>query len=202
MTRFKSTRKYSAKTDITNEGRVCTRCLVFKEWSFYRKAAKTKTGYQETCKSCRKEKRPKRDIVKEKVAAKIKRDALKKTDPYLVKARDLRSRLLSRFSVEQQAYKQTTPTTQELYEWLKGHDLVCVYSSEQLTISNITVDHRTPIARGGTNELSNLAICSHHMNTAKGSMTEYEFRTLLDLIYKWEDQGKSLLKRLKQGYFG
>jgi 5-methylcytosine-specific restriction endonuclease McrA len=104
--------------------------------------------------------------------------------------------------VEQQAHKQTTPTTTELYDWLKGSDLRCVYSGMQLTIDNITVDHRTPIARGGTNELTNLAICSHHMNTAKGSMTEYEFRVLLELISGWDDKGASLLKRLKQGHFG
>lgn len=200
--RLQPFREYSTKTKVDENGRECTRCGHYKDWSFYRKSASNKTGYQETCKQCRKEGRGKRDITKEKSHAKKKRQELKVLDPFLVKARDLRSRLLSRFTKEQQAYKQTTPTIPELYEWLKTHSLVCAYSNEQLTIDNITVDHRTPISRGGTNELENLAICSHHMNTAKGSMSEYEFRTLLEVISKWEDNGIGILRRLKQGKFG
>ena len=200
--RLQPFRTYSTKTTVDEFGRECTRCSTYKTWDSFRKNAKSKTGYQEACKQCVKEKRGKRDLKKEKSNEKLKREALKKIDPFLVKARDLRSRLLARFSKDQTAYKQTTPTTVELYEWLKKHDLVCAYSGQQLTIDSITVDHRTPIARSGTNELDNLAICSHHMNTAKGSMTEYEFRMLLDLVKTWEDGGASLLRRLKQGHFG
>jgi 5-methylcytosine-specific restriction endonuclease McrA len=94
------------------------------------------------------------------------------------------------------------PTTEEIYAWLTGHSLVCEYSGIKLDVSDITVDHRTPIARGGTNELENLAICSNHMNTAKGRMNEYEFRSLLKIIKHWEDGGQGILKRLKQGHFG
>jgi 5-methylcytosine-specific restriction endonuclease McrA len=199
--RFK-VKQYARKTDVDENGRVCTRCLRYKTWDNYRKNTKAKTGHQETCKSCRKEGRGKRDIKQEKQQASKRREVLKKLDPFLVKARDLRSRLLSRFKTDQQAFKQTTPTTEEIYAWLTGHSLVCEYSGIKLDVSDITVDHRTPIARGGTNELENLAICSNHMNTAKGRMNEYEFRSLLKIIKHWEDGGQGILKRLNQGHFG
>lgn len=43
-------------------------------------------------------------------------------------------------------------------------------------------DHIIPISRGGTNDLSNLGICSAKANRAKGNMTPDEFINLCRLV--------------------
>jgi 5-methylcytosine-specific restriction endonuclease McrA len=188
------------KTSLDDQGRTCTKCLEYKTWDNYFVSNKTKTGYQSECKKCRHDKRRgRRDFDREKYCAKKQKQKVKKENPVLFKARGLRSRLLSR--TKDPGIKQTTPTIPELEKWLTRDQYICYYSGEVLTLDNLTVDHKTPIKRSGTNELSNLCICSNHMNTAKGTMTELEFTELLMLIRKWEDRGERLLRRLKQGYF-
>lgn len=97
--------------------------------------------------------------------------------------------------------KDKTPVIADIKEWLLAQDLVCKYSNIKLTPLNLQVDHMTPVARGGDNSFSNLCLSSAHMNTAKGAMTFSEFTSLLALIKDWEDEGKALLSRLKQGHF-
>lgn len=122
----------------------------------------------------------------------------KPINPILAKARSLRSSLLRRVKTE---LKESTPTIKELEKWLTRSTYICYYSLEPLDFDKITVDHKIPINRNGTNDIENLCICSSNMNTAKGSMTEDEFRSLLELIKNWEDKGEGLLRRLKQGFF-
>jgi len=188
------------KTPLDENGRTCTKCLEYKTWDNYFVSSKTKTGYQSECKKCKHErKKGRRDYPKERFCAKKQRQKVKSENPVLFKARNLRSRLLSR--TKDPGIKQTTPTISELEKWLTRDQYICYYSGEVLTLDAFTVDHKTPIKRNGTNELSNLCICSNHMNTAKGTMTEDEFTDLLLLIRKWDDRGERLLRRLKQGYF-
>lgn len=47
---------YMIKTEIRDEGRVCTNCLKFKLWSEFAKTKDTSTGRTSNCLSCRKEK--------------------------------------------------------------------------------------------------------------------------------------------------
>lgn len=123
----------------------------------------------------------------------------KPIDPILAKARSLRSSLLRRVKPE---FKEDTPTINELEKWLRRSSYICYYSLEPLTFEQITIDHKVPLNRNGTNKIENLCICSSAMNTAKGSMTEDEFRSLLELIKTWEDGGESIIRRLRQGFFG
>lgn len=125
-------------------------------------------------------------------------DTKKQIDPILFKARNLRSSLLRRVDAE---LKHTTPTTQELYDWLQRDVFICYYSKQQITLDEVTVDHKCPVKRGGDNSLSNLCIASSDMNTVKGKMTEKEFTGLLSLVCKWEDQGQDLFRRIKMGHF-
>lgn len=185
---------------MTETGRVCTKCLLFKTWDNYRAATKVPgTRKQSECKQCAKEKRKVVGREKEKYSSKARQRLVKKTDPFLYKARAIRQRLLSRVTGE---LKLTTPKTEDILTWLQTTPLVCFYSGEPLDLFKMHIDHKTPLVSGGTNELSNLCFASHHMNTAKGRMNESEFRQLLALINTWEDKGVSLLKRLKQGHFG
>lgn len=129
----------------------------------------------------------------------VKKKNTKITNPCLIRARNLRASLLRRVS---QKLKQSTPTIEELYKWLNIDEYKCYYSNEILTIDNLTIDHKIPLSRGGTNELNNLCICSRKMNTIKGQLTEEEFNELLELVSKWEDGGESLFRRIRQGFFG
>jgi 5-methylcytosine-specific restriction endonuclease McrA len=62
------------------------------------------------------------------------------------------------------------------------------------------VDHRTPIARGGRHQLDNLAVSCAPCNSAKGKLTEAEFRQLLALVRTWHPAAaEDLLRRLRQG---
>lgn len=189
------------KTLVNDEGRVCTSCGEFKTWENYRNSNKTSINVkkQSQCKQCTLEKRKALPRTKEYSSAKERNKRLKKDNPILYKARITRSRLLSRVS---QDIKATTPTVDELISWFTNQPLICYYSGVPLQLFKLHIDHKTPVARGGTNALSNLCLASHHMNTAKGKMTEKEFRQLLKVISKWEDKGDSLLRRLKQGHFG
>jgi len=197
---FKIVNPNQFKTTVDNHGRTCTKCLEYKTWDSYFVSSKTKTGYQSECKTCKQERRVgRRDIKREKYCAKKNKQKLKKEKPILVKARELRSRLLSRS--KDPGIKQTTPTVAELEKWMTRDSYVCYYSGVDLTLDTVTVDHKIPISKGGTNELENLCIASHHMNTAKGNLTAEEFMDLLILIRKWEDKGEGLLRRLKQGWF-
>lgn len=123
----------------------------------------------------------------------------KPIDPILLKARSLRNSLLGRVP---ESLKETTPTIKELHKWLTLPAYICYYSLEPLEFEAINIDHKIPLQRGGTNIIDNLCICSSSYNRAKGTLTEHEFRSLLELIKTWEDKGESLIKRLKQGHFG
>lgn len=61
-------------------------------------------------------------------------------------------------------------------ELLKGD--VCYYCGERIT-GKKTIDHKTPSARGGTNENENLVLCCVHCNTQKNDKTEEEYREWL-----------------------
>jgi 5-methylcytosine-specific restriction endonuclease McrA len=64
-----------------------------------------------------------------------------------------------------------TPT-----EWnalLAEYDYSCGYCRSR---ENITVDHRTPISRGGTNTIANLIPACLSCNSRKSDRTEDEFR--------------------------
>lgn len=54
----------------------------------------------------------------------------------------------------------------------------CEYSGEMVLIENFSVDHRDPIARNGSWDLRNMAVCSKKQNLRKGIMTYQEFRAL------------------------
>jgi 5-methylcytosine-specific restriction endonuclease McrA len=55
---------------------------------------------------------------------------------------------------------------------LKRDDYTCYYCG--ITTAN-TVDHLTPLHKGGTDELSNLVTACKHCNYSKGSKTEQEY---------------------------
>jgi 5-methylcytosine-specific restriction endonuclease McrA len=197
---LKITNPKQFKTVFDDRGRVCTKCLNYKTWDNFFVAKKTATGFQSECKQCKVEKRKiNRNTEKEKYCAKKRRQEVKTLYPILAKARNLRGSLLARST--DPGVKQTAPSVAELEQWLTRGEYICYYSGEVLSLDDLTIDHKIPIKRGGTHELSNLCIASNKMNSAKGALTSDEFIELLLLIKNWEDGGDLLLRRLRQGFF-
>lgn len=58
----------------------------------------------------------------------------------------------------------------------RGKWLSCTFCGGALTPITATLEHLTPLCRGGTWDRSNLALACFDCNHAKGSMTAGEFR--------------------------
>jgi hypothetical protein len=76
------------------------------------------------------------------------------------------------------------------------HPLICYLSLSQIPKDVVELDHKNPVSRGGSFDISNIGITSRYYNQIKGDLTEKEFRSLLKIVSKWEDKGKSLFSRL------
>lgn len=89
------------------------------------------------------------------------------------------------------------PSLDDLEAWLRAQPLRCAYTHRPLTLDTMTIDHRTPLDRGGDHALGNLALATSQANAAKGTMSADEFHALLDLMALWPDRGASVLRRLR-----
>lgn len=88
------------------------------------------------------------------------------------------------------------PKSTEIASWLQTQlPFKCFFTGQDLG-RDFGVDHKVPIARGGSFSLDNLCITNISINGAKGVMTSEEFSALLKVVLKWEDKGEALLRRL------
>ena len=73
----------------------------------------------------------------------------------------------------------TVDTIQSVYENnIKTFGtLTCVYCKHPIVFGNDTIDHKTPIIRGGTNRRNNLTIACRNCNSKKHTRTPREFST-------------------------
>lgn len=65
-------------------------------------------------------------------------------------------------------------TRQKLFENQNG---CCFYTGAKLELMTAHIDHKIPISRGGTNDFSNLALCTPEANQLKYNRTHEEFIT-------------------------
>ena len=63
----------------------------------------------------------------------------------------------------------------KIYDVTKGK---CYYCGCEIQDKK-TIDHKTPVIKGGTNENDNLVLSCLHCNTQKGNKTEEEYRKWL-----------------------
>ena len=123
---------------------------------------------------------------------------LKKKDWMQWKASQLRASWRSRAKKNQIA-SIGVPNRQEIQDWLKSkYPFKCYLTGESLTKTQIELDHKIPVSRGGTFYLNNVGITSKKNNSAKGDLTEEEYQGLLMAMVRWEDQGERLLSRLRR----
>lgn len=187
------------KTPVDDNGRVCTKCEQYKVWSMFPATKKTVTGRASSCRACKsaqKKALPRKPPSKTAVEKHRERQAeLKREDPLKYRSKNLRGGMRER-SLKHGITE--VPTAKEIEAWLRSFDpFECYYSGIIMRHNDFSVDHKQPLNRGGTNDFSNLCICTKHMNTAKGALTEAEFKSLLALVETWEDKGSRLLARLK-----
>jgi 5-methylcytosine-specific restriction endonuclease McrA len=95
---------------------------------------------------------------------------------------------------------QHVPTRKEIEEWIL-QQVINGTINDYLTDTEVNLDvaemdHKIPVYRNGSFSLSNVGITCRYYNNAKGTMTEHEFRQLLNLVKDWEDKGSYLMKRL------
>lgn len=84
-----------------------------------------------------------------------------------------------RYRVRPQLYAEITPA--------QARDLFvskqkCEYCSMTLSAWECELDHKLPISRGGGSAISNIAISCSPCNSAKGSMTDTEYREWLEAL--------------------
>jgi 5-methylcytosine-specific restriction endonuclease McrA len=93
--------------------------------------------------------------------------------------------------------KEEAATKKELEDMLIKSNKTCYYCAKELTQENISLDHKKPLARGGSSKIANLVLCCKDCNMTKGSLNGNEYKQLLKCVSKWEDEGQYLLGRLK-----
>lgn len=74
---------------------------------------------------------------------------------------------------------------------------LCEYCRQPVSFA-ASLDHRTPIARGGKHALDNLAVCCSRCNGIKGMLTESEFRELLTLLALFHPAARADVERRLQ----
>ena len=114
----------------------------------------TSRGYKPSCKSCERKR--------------VREWAIKNPDKEREKSARRRSRGGGRtFDLS---------VREKLFEKQNGR---CFYTGAILDLVTAHVDHRIPISRGGTNDFSNLALCTADANLLKHNKTDDEFRIWL-----------------------
>lgn len=94
-----------------------------------------------------------------------------------------------------------TITVEELREMAYlAYGTACPYTGRTLLIDNMVFDHILPISKGGPSTRENLQVISRFANTMKGSLTEDNFRLLLQWLEQLpEDLRKDVSIRLAGG---
>ena len=78
--------------------------------------------------------------------------------------------------------------------------IVCRYCRQTVQPLDLSVDHKQPRSRGGSSAPDNLCWVHRDCNLQKGSLTEDEFKQLMEVFNGWEPAGRdNVLRRLKAG---
>lgn len=76
----------------------------------------------------------------------------------------------------------------------------CGYCNGLLTLEACCSDHKTPIARGGALELTNLILCCDECNRIKGKLTALEYAAFRKGMETFSESArKDIYSRLKTG---
>ena len=73
-------------------------------------------------------------------------------------------------------YSKTKEHRQKISEKMIGNNHACYLCEKFIQFGQDSLEHKTPLSRGGTNEYSNLAIAHKSCNSKKQNKTETEYR--------------------------
>ena len=181
-------RKEKGKSKIESGVKVCSCCLQEKSKDQFNKHSNKFDGLSCYCKKCSKEKQKTTTV---KATQKRSRDKSKIKNIVRYRCTSFRSNSRKRHESE-------PPTIDQLEDLVRKQlPIGCFYTKNTITEKDFGIDHKVPLSRGGTNNISNLCIVTQSINKAKGNMTDVEFKQLLKVIQKWEDNGAAILTRLK-----
>lgn len=71
----------------------------------------------------------------------------------------------------------------------------CIYCKEVINANNISLDHETPLHRGGNRKLKNLYIVCLRCNKRKGIMNFMEYISLLTHLDGYDDEVRGYVLR-------
>ena len=74
---------------------------------------------------------------------------------------------------------------------------ICNYCKLQIPWHSLSIDHKIPKSRGGSDTRDNLAWCDYDCNIMKGNLTDSEFIALLAFLNEHPDIKRLLTTRLK-----
>ena len=74
-------------------------------------------------------------------------------------------------------------------ELVESQGYRCALTGEEMTPSTATVDHKTPLTRGGEHALENAQAVMDYVNTAKGQMTNEEFIAMCRAVVRTHGMG-------------
>ena len=69
-------------------------------------------------------------------------------------------------------------TSMKLLDLLESQGFRCALTNRPLTPDVASLDHKQPLSRGGSNDISNAQIVHYDVNMAKRAMTSEEFISL------------------------
>lgn len=118
--------------------------------------------------------------------------APRRSNPLRTRARRILTKILERAALKrdknERMIRPPRPVSfdlEDLVAWLiaksegaTGEVWRCAYCGLHLAIDDLELDHREPLSRGGTNDLSNLTVSCKPDNLQKGELTEAEYRLL------------------------
>ena len=78
--------------------------------------------------------------------------------------------------------------------------LPCPYMGTTVTVKDFSLDHKTPVSRGGLSSLDNLVVCSKGGTLTKGILTSEEFQALMAILDEFPQEARGdVIGRLKAG---
>ena len=91
-------------------------------------------------------------------------------------------------------------SAQQIRDWIQQFP-ICLYCQQPIKTKDYSVDHITPLGRGGLNTFDNLQLICNSCNRTKGDLSHQEFCMLLFFLEQemTSEGAANVKKRLKAG---
>lgn len=152
------------------DAKTCSKCGEQKPLTHFEKRWDSKDGYRRSCRDCR--------AVQTSAA---QQRWLERNFP---KYWDLRAKSLNSWSARRKGkagkiIQKSPPIQGKDLEILYETDPKCYYCRINLERGKVVFDHKIPLSRGGTHDVSNVCIFCSDCNQLKATRTEEEFKEFL-----------------------